>query len=69
MAPVPGTGPTGEHGPPQVLMAAKGVTLICIIMYIFHIPLRSVLPVNVNDSIKIERALSRSLVCVYVSAK
>jgi hypothetical protein len=39
-----------------MLMAAMGIRLICIVMYIFHIPLRNVLPVNVNDSIRIRNS-------------
>jgi hypothetical protein len=43
MVPAPGTGPQCE--PPCVSMAAVGVTLICVIIYIFlH------LSVNINDS-------------------
>lgn len=68
MAPILGTGSTG-HGPPRAWMAAMCIRLVCIIICIFHLPPRSVFPVNVNDSIKIEIALSGSLGCVYVSAK
>ena len=45
-------------GPSQVSMVGVGVRLICIRMYIFHIPLRNVLPVNVNDATIIRNRMS-----------
>jgi hypothetical protein len=47
MVPAPGTGSLCD--PPQVLMAAVGISLACICIY-FHIPLKNVLPVNINAS-------------------
>ena len=55
MVPVPRTGPRFE---PQVLMTAVGIRLVPIIMYIFHIPLRIVLLVNLKDSMIIRNSRS-----------
>lgn len=49
MVPVPRTGPEGVGHLES--MNAGEVRLVCIIMYMFsHSTLRSLLPVNVNDS-------------------
>jgi hypothetical protein len=37
-------------------MAAVGIRQVCIIMYIFHIPSRNVLSVNINDSRRIRNS-------------
>jgi hypothetical protein len=53
MVSAPGTGPTG-HEPSQVSMAAMGRRLICVILYIFYVPLsKNALPVNINGSVVI----------------
>ena len=39
-------------------MTAVGIGLVCIIMYIFHVPLSSVLPLNVNDSMIIRDSMN-----------
>ena len=46
MVPTPGTGSLFES--PGVSMAAEGIRQVCIIMYMFHIPLWNVLSVNVK---------------------
>ena len=44
---------------PRVRMAAIGIRLVCIIMYIFYIPpLSNVLPINVNDPMIIRDSMS-----------
>lgn len=52
--------------PPQMLMAAMGIRLICIILYTFSHSPRSVLPVNVNDTMTIRD--SRVVGVAHVSA-
>lgn len=48
---------TRRHGSPQMSMAIVGISLVCIIKYIFYIsPSRNVLFVNVNDSVQISEA-------------
>ena len=42
-------------------MAAVGVRLVCIRMYIFHIPLSNVFPVNVNESMRIRDSRVKEL--------
>jgi hypothetical protein len=37
-------------------MTALGISLVCILMYIFHILQRSVFPVHVNDSLRIRNS-------------
>jgi hypothetical protein len=40
-------------------MAAVGIRLVCMIMYVFYVPpSRNVLPVNVNDFIIIRDSMS-----------
>ena len=53
---------------PKVSMVAVGIRLVCITGAYFHIPLRNVLPVDINDSMKI-RNKSGSGECGYVSTK
>lgn len=57
MVPVPRTGPEGMGHLES--MNAGEVRLVCIIMYMCsHSSLRSLLPVNVNDSLIIRNSLS-----------
>ena len=72
MVPAPGTEPAGL-GPPQVLMAAVGLRLVCIITYIFscssieECPLLSA-KVNVSVTIRDSMGLGGEVVS-NVSAK
>ena len=50
-------------------MAAVGIRLACVIIYIFYILLRNVLSVNVNDSMIIRLHESRRQSMADVSAK
>jgi len=52
----PRTGPRCES--PRVSMTEMGVRFICEIIFIFHIPPRNVLPVNVNDPMRIRNNMS-----------
>ena len=46
-----------------------GIRLVCIVMYIFYIPLRNVLPVNINDSQIIREQESRRQRCGWCLSK
>ena len=60
----------------MVLMAAVGLKLVCVMMYVFSgtstssgglLPWRSVLPVNANDSMKIRNSRGPGVEGVAVS--
>lgn len=40
-------------------MAVVGIRLVCVIIIYFHVPLRNVLPVNVNDFMIIRNSTSQ----------
>jgi hypothetical protein len=41
-------------------MAAMGIRLVCIMLYIFYIPFsRNILPVNINDTMIIRNSMSQ----------